>query len=214
MGTEPGDDRFVVITDGQRVAHMVFFWRDRIPKDWERIAPGKPRRMACEVPITFGDPGAEQTNSEQSVLVRGYGAAEVNNQLAIDAILGLLPEAIRPAGVLSGQILGNEPYGAQRIDWNPRTRTCSTRWANPDVSIPNGIPTMSARTGLMYGIGLEAGTWGLLALDWKTGEREFFAPSSPLPIDNSFFAGTTIGPDGAVWTGTFGGMTVYRQTGP
>jgi hypothetical protein len=214
MGTAPGDDRFVVITDGQRIAHMVLYWRNRIPEDWKRIAPGKPRRMACEVPIRFGNPDATETNSEQSVLVRGYGAVAVNNQLRIDAVLGLLPQQIRPVGVLTGQILGNEPHGAQRVDWHPRTQTCTTRWENAEVSIPNGIPTMSARTGLLYGIGLEAGTWGLLGLDWQTGERALFTPASASPSDNSFFAATTIGPGGSVWTGTFGGVTVYRPAQP
>lgn len=213
MGTDRGDDRFVVITDGQQITHLDLFWRDRIPNGWTRIAPGKPRRLACEVPITFGDPIATETNSEQSVLVRGYGAVAVNNRLSIDALLGLLPQQIRPVGVLSGQITGNEPHGAQRVDWHPRSRTCATRWANAEVSIPNGIPTMSARTGLMYGIGLEHGSWGLLGLEWKSGRRALFVAASPNPQDNSFFAATTIGPSGSVWTGTFGGVSVYRPDG-
>jgi hypothetical protein len=63
MGTDPGDDRFVVITDGQKLMHLVLMWRDAIPPGWKPIAPGKDRRIACEVPVTFGDPHATETGA-------------------------------------------------------------------------------------------------------------------------------------------------------
>ncbi len=66
MGTGDGD-RFVVITDGQDVMHLVLMWRDDIPSGWEPIAPGKDLRIAAEVPVTFGNPDAEVAYSEQSV---------------------------------------------------------------------------------------------------------------------------------------------------
>ena len=49
MGTKADDDRFVVITDGQALMHLVLFWRDEVPDDWEPIAPGKDPRIACEI---------------------------------------------------------------------------------------------------------------------------------------------------------------------
>jgi hypothetical protein len=72
-------DRFVVITDGQQLMHLVLFWRDDIPEKWEPIASGKDRRIAAEVPVTFGDAAATSSVSEQSVLIHGYGAVVVNN---------------------------------------------------------------------------------------------------------------------------------------
>ena len=81
MGTDPGDDRFVVITDGQRLMNLVLMWRDEIPVDWRPDRPGKDRRIACEVPVRFGDPNATESLDEQSVLVRGYASILVNNQL-------------------------------------------------------------------------------------------------------------------------------------
>ncbi len=86
MGTGDGD-RFVVITDGQDVMHLVLMWRDDIPSGWEPIAPGKDLRIAAEVPVTFGNPDAEVAYSEQSVLVRGYGAVVVNNRLGTDGAI-------------------------------------------------------------------------------------------------------------------------------
>jgi hypothetical protein len=203
-----GDDRFVVITDGQELMHLVLMWRGDIPKSWKGL-PGRPRRIACEVPVTFGDPDATQSVSEQSVLVRGFASVVVNNALALDPVFGPLPPALRPFSVVTGQIPGNAPKGVERIDWSPKTRTCRTRWASPNVQIPNGIPTMSAASGLFYGIGMKDAVWGLQGLDFATGRSRLWVPAGPLPNENSFFAATEVGPGGAVWTGTFGGVTVF-----
>lgn len=52
----------------------------------------------------------------------------------------------------------------------------------------------------------------LEALDWGTGEQRFTIPTSFTPTQTSLWAGTTVGPDGTVWSGTFGGVT--RRTPP
>ena len=211
MGTDPGDDRFIVITDGQKLMHLVLMWRDEIPADWQPIAPGKDRRIACEVPVRFGDPNATESLDEQSVLVRGYASILVNNALRNSSFLDSLPATLRQA---AAALLGGDPtrapYGLERIDWNPQTRKCSTVWANRDVSVPNGIPSMSAATKLVYGIGQRNGAWGLEGLDFDTGKSRMWVPTSPAPYENSFYAATEIGPDGAIWTGTFGGITIFR----
>ena len=100
-------------------------WRDRIPEDWQPIAPGKDRRIACEVPVTFGDPAATSSSSEQSVLTSGYASLVVNNKLKNEAAFAGLPPAQRQiAAALAGQDPLNAPYGMERIDWDPATRTC------------------------------------------------------------------------------------------
>ena len=210
MGTAPGDDRFVVITDGRDLMHLVLMWRDEIPADWQPIAPGKDRRIACEVPVTFGNPNATESLSEQSVMVRGNAAVVVNNKLGTEDIVSQFGAARIIVAPLAGQDPLHAPYGLERIDWDPRTRTCRSVWANAKVSIPNGIPTMSAATNLIYGVGQRAGVWGLEGIDFSTGASRLFAPASPSPDDNSFYAATTIGPDRSIWTGTFTGLTVYR----
>ncbi len=231
-------DKFVVITDGRDLMHLNLFWRDRIPRSWRGLGGDRPRRMACDHPVRFGDPGARFSLSEQSVTVRGYASFLVNNLLDYDFTgvpAGILRNAL---AALRGGDPAAAPYGAERIDWNPRTRRCFSRWANPIVSIPNAIPSMSSATNLAYGIGQRGGRWGVQALDWRTGRSEFFAPARPhactatanrflgespagaalagvlaeLPLscENSFYAATEVGPGGAIWTGTFFGLTIYR----
>ena len=238
MGTKADDDRFVVITDGQALMNLVLFWRDEIPEDWEPIAPGKDPRIACEVPVDFGT-GAPEAISEQSVAVRGYAAVVVNDLLTNPTInppsignLGAVAQNLVSA--LEGGIPDKAPFGLERIDWDPETRTCTTVWANPDVSVPNGIPSISEAAGLVYGAGQRDGQWGLEGLDFASGESRLWAPAGPgtcpgdssgiagaLPgvadvldvvpdsCENSVYAATTVGPDGVVYQGTLNGMSRY-----
>lgn len=219
MGTDAADDDFVVITDGQDLTHLTLLWRDQIPADWTALTgpDGQPldRRIACSVPITFGREDATESASEQSVLVRGTSAVVVNNALTHEdeiEMLGLPPGAQPFTTLLSG-VPSNEPQGIERVEWDPTTRTCASVAANPAVQIPNGIPTMSAATGLLYGVGSIAGVWNLQALDFETLEAAFHVDAGPLPMQNSFYAATTVGPNGEIWTGTFGGVIRFRPSG-
>lgn len=177
MGTAVSDDRFVVITDGQDVMHLVLFWRDGIPADWPGL-PGKDPRIACEVPVTFGDPSASETLSEQSVNVRGYSAVLVNDLLQDESVFdGQVPIIRNLLSALEGGNPAQAPYGAERIDWDPVTRTCNTVWTNTTVSLPNGIPSMSEATGLFYALGQRNGVWGIEGLDFATGASLVWAPA-------------------------------------
>lgn len=235
MGTTLEDDRFVVITDGQELMHLVLFWRDEIPADWTPL-PGKDPRIACEFPVSFGDPAATRSLSEQSVLVRGYAAVVVNNLLQDESQIPNIPVVRNAFAALLGGDPDLAPFGIERIDWDPAARTCGTAWANDELSIPNGIPGMSQATNLFYGIGQREGVWGLEGVDFDTGESRLFAPASftectqeaidsvnplllffigplleqlPASCENSFFAGTEVGPGGAIVTGTFQGASKY-----
>ncbi|MBW1906031.1 MAG: hypothetical protein JRJ24_12120 [Deltaproteobacteria bacterium] len=238
MGTNADDDRFVVITDGQALMNLVLFWRDAVPDDWEPIAPGKDPRIACEIPVDFGT-GATVAISEQSVAVRGYAAVVVNDLLTDPTInpptmLALGAIAQNLVSALEGGIPEKAPFGLERIDWDPETRTCSTTWANSEISVPNGIPSISQASGLVYGAGQREGQWGLEGLDFATGESRVWVEAGPgtcpgdstgiaaaLPgvsdvlelvpdsCENSVYAATTVGPDGMVYQGTLNGMTRY-----
>jgi len=238
MGTKADDDHFVVITDGQALMNLVLFWRDEVPDDWEPIAPGKDPRIACEIPVDFGT-GATEAISEQSVAVRGYSAVVVNDLLTNPTInppsmSPLAAAAQNLVSALEGGIPEKAPFGLERIDWDPVTRTCSTVWANSEISVPNGIPSISEASGLVYGAGQRDGQWGLEGLDFATGESRVWVEAGPgtcpqdnqglLPLlpgvgdvleqvpdscENSVYAATTIGPDGMVYQGTLNGMTRY-----
>jgi hypothetical protein len=235
MGTALEEDRFVVITDGQELMHLVLFWRDEIPSDWTPL-PGRDPRIACDFPVTFGDATATRSLSEQSVLVRGHAAVVVNNLLADESQIPPIPIVRNAIAALLGGDPDVAPFGIERIDWNPETRSCHTVWSNDEISIPNGIPAMSQATNLFYGIGQRDGVWGVEGVDFATGESKLFAPASftectqeaidtinplllvfigdtlerlPGSCENSFFAGTEVGPDGAIVTGTFQGASKY-----
>ena len=68
MGTG-NEDRFVVITDARPLMHLLLIWRDEIPEGWEPLRQGIDRRIAAEIPITFGVENETSSISEQSVLV-------------------------------------------------------------------------------------------------------------------------------------------------
>ena len=238
MGTKADDDHFVVITDGQALMNLVLFWRDEVPEDWEPIAPGKDPRIACEIPVDFGT-GAAEAISEQSVAVRGYSAVVVNDLLTNPTInppsmSPLAAAAQNLVSALEGGIPEKAPFGLERIDWDPETRTCSTVWANSEISVPNSIPSISEASDLVYGAGQRDGQWGLEGLDFETGESRVWVEAGPgtcpqenegllalLPgvgdvleqvpdsCENSVYAATTIGPDGMVYQGTLNGMTRY-----
>lgn len=201
-------DKFVVITDGQQVTNLVLFWRDAIPEDWQPIAPGKDRRIAAEMPVNYGNPDIARSMSEQSVLVSGYGAVVVNNDYGItrQSANPLLANLLNGFVVFFSNTAKYAPYGVEKFEWNPATRTLDVAWVNNQISCPNGIPTMSRASNLFYCIGQRKGVWNVEGLDWDSGASVFYRPMSALPIHNSFYASTQIGPWGDIWTGTTTGV--------
>ena len=222
MGGPADKDRFVVITDGQELANLVLFWRDEIPNDWEQIPGTKSRRIAAQVPITFADPARQQTVSEQSVLVRGYGAVVVSNDyrntlnlnpestpLIADFLSGIPAVTTLQNGlvVTLSQLPSVQPWGVEKFQWVPGAGVrgqgeLRTAWVNRDVSCPNGIPTMSASSNMFYCIGAMFGAWTLEGLDWGTGKRKFSKFIGFSPLYNSFYAGTQIDDNGRIISGT------------
>ncbi|MCP3939926.1 MAG: hypothetical protein GY710_00385 [Desulfobacteraceae bacterium] len=198
MGT--GDqDKFVCITDGKDLMDIVLFWRDQIPADWNQIEGTKDRRIAAQKAITFGNPDAVQSLSEQSVCIRGYGAFVVNNQLAYTISSGWM-------NLFASGITFNAPRGAEKFVWDPATRTLDTAWVNQTISYPNAIPSMSSATNLIYNVGqVPGGGWTFDALDWDTGEKVFSYTYGHGPRFNSAYGGTEIGLDGSLYIGSFGG---------
>ena len=195
-----GEDKLVVITDAQPLMHIVAFWRDKIPHDWIAVDGSDPR-MAGLQPVRFGNPDAQSSVSEQSVLVMGNGAAVVNNDYG--GLTGMEPV-----------IAGVAPPGIERFGWDEEAKTLSSTWAIRDISCPNGIPTASSATGLMYCIGKRDSTWTLEAIDWLTGEPSFQVMlGSENQRYNSNYAATEIGPNGSILTGTLTGALWIHPEG-
>jgi len=98
------------------------------------------------------------------------------------------------------------PYGAEKFEWDPRARELRSVWVNKKVSLPSGIPAMSAATNLVYDIGQRAGNWTWEALDWNTGKSVFSYEIGKDPWYNSCWAATEIGLNGGLYSGAITGM--------
>ena len=164
MGFGDDEDKLVVITDGAKRMNLVAFWRDEIPEGSQRIAG--------QIPVTCGLPtDTEWIQSEQSVVVYGYGAFVVNN----------IPETVDPDLEVTGRTRSfrsrswvrhmNTSYGAERFQWNPSKNEWSSVWTRSDVSSTSMVPihSQSSNMALINGYRAPNG-WEVLGLDWNTGK--------------------------------------------
>jgi hypothetical protein len=202
MGTNPDDDKLVVIADGAKLMNLVLFWRDEIPLDWPGL-PGKNRRIAAEVPITFGDTNADSSVTEQRVLIRGYGAMVVNNDYGV-SFPSWLPAILNQLFVLLTGFPLFAPRGMEKFQWNPSTKTLVSVWSN-QISCPNGIPTMSATSGLAYCLGRRLFTWTIEAVSWTDGSSSFHHNLGFLPRYNSAYSAMQVVENKEVLSGSFFG---------
>ena len=198
------EDRFVVITDGDALMNLVLFWRDAIPdtiSDAGQPLPGAlNRRIAGILPVDMDDPELEAIQSEQSVVVSGYGALVVNNNPR-----GLPWYLPAQAGSLLSSVLGSnpeyQPFGVQKFEWNPQGQVLQESWVNKQVSSPSSVPIVSAGSNMVYLIGARDNRWTLEALNWSSGESEFHQIIGGQRY-NVLFAGTMLDEKGRIHYGT------------
>eukprot|EP00918_Siedleckia_nematoides_P078103 GHVU01170896.1.p1 GENE.GHVU01170896.1~~GHVU01170896.1.p1 ORF type:complete len:194 (-),score=27.77 GHVU01170896.1:55-636(-) len=175
-------------------------------------------------PVTFGlsEPANTTTISEQSVLVYENKFVVVNNaplpgKLGLDRLpdianvldrsdhSGDMWKLIQP---LLQALCSDVTPGVEQFEFSSNTLTST--WTRNDITIPNGIPAMSAATGLMYGVGKRGNKWGIEGLNWATGETAFTYELGRSSAYNSVFAGLEVGPDCELVTGVFGGVVRVR----
>lgn len=165
MGFGDDADRLVVITDGSDQMKLVAFWRDQVPAGFQQRPGTKSNRIADQIPVTAGlSPLPRFVQSEQSVVVNGYGAFVVNN--------------IRPQGdpdrlvdVLAGGPVLDPPHGMERFAWDTVTHTWKSVWTRSDVVATSMVPGASSESGIVMVNGYtKADGWEVTGLDWNTGE--------------------------------------------
>lgn len=194
------EDRFVVITDGEHLMNVVLFWRDQVPEGWQPPEAAPDRRIAGMLPVNMGDPALAALQSEQSVVVAGYGAMVVNNTPR--NVPWYLPERASPLLIsMLGSNPDYQPYGVQRFHWNPGAGRLENTWVNPDVSSPSAMPIVSLGSNRAYLIGARDNQWTLEALEWDTGASDFYYVIGGQRY-NVLFAGTLLDEDGRVHYGT------------
>jgi hypothetical protein len=207
MGFGDDPDRLVVITDGADRMKIVAFWRDQIPSDSQQKSGTKSRRIAGQFQITCGlSPQPEFIQSEQSCVVKGYGAFVVNN--------------IRPQGhkdklidVFAGGPVFDPPAGAERVEWNPRTREWRSVWTRKDVVGTSMVPSMSSVSEIAFVNGYsKKDGWEVTGMDWNTGEtvhRTIFGQDN---LGNGAYATIQFLENGDVLFNSVGGATRVKLT--
>jgi hypothetical protein len=202
MGFGADQDKLVVITDGADHMKLVAFWRDAIPKNFKQLAGTKSPRIAGQIAVTCGlDPMPEFVQSEQSVVIKGYGAFVVNNirkQGAKDRLID----------VLAGGPVFEPPRGAERFEWNPQTHAWRSVWTKADLVSTSMVPAVSDPSNIVMVNGYtKKDGWEITGMDWNTGEtvhRTIFGQST---YGNGAYAIIQTLPNGDLLFNSIGGPT-------
>ena len=169
MGFGGNSDKLVVITDGAKQMKLVAFWRDTIPNGFVQKPGTASRRIAGQIQVTCGfSPLPEWIQSEQSVVVHGYGAFVVNN----------IPQTVNSDIVNKNKILQvslmgpayDSSYGVERFEWDPAADGWYSVWTRSDVSSTSMIPVYSKSGDMALINGYTSNGWEVTGLDWDTGE--------------------------------------------
>jgi hypothetical protein len=168
MGFGNDKDKLVVITDGSNHMKITAFWRDEIPSDAKPISGAKSPRIAGELAITCGlNPAPAFVQSEQSVVVKGYGAFVVNNVREAGA-------KDRLVDVLAGGPVLAPAKGVERVQWDVDTHSFKSVWTRNDVVSISTVPTMSGPSNIVFVNGYYDKTgWEVTGMDWNTGKTVF-----------------------------------------
>ena len=113
--------------------------------------------------------------------------------------------------------------GINRVDFDPATGKSSVVWANNSIAVPSVVSQLSTGDGMLYTYAKGAptpgnpGGWFWAALDFATGQMvlkspyiNFTNPGAAAEASNNWYAGLTVGPNGAAYLSVFGGLTVWR----
>jgi hypothetical protein len=155
MGFGPDEDHLVVLTDGVDRMKVVAFWRDEIPPDFVQKPGTKSRRIAGQIQVTAGlPPDTQWVQSEQSVVVNGWGTFVVNNMVPNghkDKLIDVL---------INGPVIA-PPQGMERVEWNPQTREWRSVWAHGDIASTSMVPMATSASNIVFVNGYSrADGWG------------------------------------------------------
>lgn len=201
------EDKFVVITDGDELMNMVYFWREDVPADWKQLKNAPSARIAGMLPANIGQPDKTKVQTEQSVVVGGYGAVVVNNAPASKPISGA------PDGAyigLAGHHPDFTPHGVQKFEWDPDINELKVAWVNTDVSSINCVPIVSNGSNTVYTVGARDGHWTMEGIDWTTGETKFTYVTGSSRY-NTNFSGVLMDQEGRLMHTSIHGLVRYER---
>ncbi|WP_456713432.1 hypothetical protein [Bradyrhizobium sp. USDA 4353] len=209
MGFEKDSDRLVVLTDGNDRMKIVAFWRDDIPGDFKQKPGTKSRRIAGQLQVTAGQPGEiAWVQSEQSVVVDGYGAFVVNN-VAADGHPDKLIDVLAIGAIIK------PARGVERFEWDPKLHEWRSVWTRNDVISTSMVPVASAPSGIVFvnGYSAEDG-WDVNGLDWQSGKTVHRTIFGKTNYGNGAYALLQFDPQGDLIFNSIGGpfrITFGRQ---
>lgn len=201
MGFGDDEDKLVVITDGTNRMNIVAFWRDEIPVDAKQQPGTKSNRIAGQMGITCGlDPKTEFIQSEQSVVVNGYGAFVVNN----------IRKEGYPQNKITDVLLGGPvfapPVGCERVEWNTKTNSWHSIWTRSDVVGTSMVPAMSSTSDIVFINGYtQKDGWEITGMDWNTGKTVTRILFGQDHLGNGAYATIQFLPDGDLLFNSIGG---------
>ncbi|MGT2473661.1 hypothetical protein [Paraburkholderia terrae] len=102
--------------------------------------------------------------TEQSVVVNGYGAFVVNN-------ISESGEKDKLVDVLALGPVNQPGHGTERFEWDPKTHQWHSVWSRSDVISISMVPSVSSASGIVFVNGYYKKTgWEVTGLDWNTGK--------------------------------------------
>ena len=201
------EDKFVVMTDGDTLMNMVLFWRDEIPEHWQPLDNAPSRRIAGMQTANIGQTDKTEVQTEQSVVVGGYGAMIVNNAPDSTPFSGAPDSAYIG---LAGHHPDYSPRGLQKFDWDPVTKSLQTAWVNTEVSSVNCVPIVSNGSNMVYTVGARNGHWTMEAIDWSSGKTRFTYVTGSSRY-NTQFSGVLMDQQGRLMHTTVQGLVRYER---
>ena len=201
------EDQFVVITDGDKVMNMVLFWRNDVPVDWQQLENAPSRRIAGMLRADIGQSNTEAVQSDQSVVVGGYGALVVNNAPASHPVPEI-PEQFYVG--IPGSHPDFTPHGVQKFEWDPLARRLETAWVNSEVSSANCVPVVANGSNMVYTVGGGDRGWALQGIDWTTGELVFSFDVGSARY-NTQYSGVLLDQEGRIMHTTIQGIVRYER---
>jgi hypothetical protein len=156
------------------------------------------------------DPDRRRLICRQRVFEKGASATD---QSLIGAGRAIIAENNFGYSIANTQNGGTTEPGLQRVDVNRRLNDCSTEWRSEEIA-PSVVPKASMRAGLVYTYTKPAreddqDAWYLTALDFDTGKTRWRRLSGEGLGYNNNYAPITIAPDGRIYVGVLGGVTMF-----
>ncbi|AGH51172.1 hypothetical protein G432_17270 [Sphingomonas sp. MM-1] len=161
MGFEDGDDKLVIIADGDpEGTNLVAFWRDTIPDGFQQKPGTKSRRIADQIRIAIS-----KVTIEPSPEVLGTGVVVLNCSFP-------QPVADIFGDTFTGGLTRPAAKGAQKFEWDSEKHAFESSWINSEIDNTDVmVPVISAATSMIYMASKADGNYVYLGLDWETGEE-------------------------------------------